>query len=111
MIPVSLSARDQRILDEIEQDLAATEPRLARALATGRPPRPVRGLRQAATRSRPGRGISPPVLIVSCLGAGVAMLAAGLVLGIVALACAGFVITQVSPVLGYLCHRVSRASL
>ncbi|WP_300605814.1 DUF3040 domain-containing protein [Trebonia sp.] len=108
---MSLSARDQRILDEIEQDFAATEPRLARALAAGRPPGPGRGLRPAAARNRPGRGISPPVLVVSCLGAGVAMLAAGLVLGIVALACAGFVITQVSPVLGYLCHRVSLASL
>jgi len=103
---VSLSAREQRILSEIARDLAAAEPRLARALTTVRLP----ALRRRPLVARRGHrypGAWAAVVLASLL-AGIAFLTAGLILDILALACAGAVMTQVSPAVGYLCARARR---
>jgi hypothetical protein len=104
---MSLSARDRQILAEIEQHLAASEPRLARALATARLP----VLRHGALTS--GHGQQRPWLwvtaILASLLAGIALLTAGPVLDITAMTCTGAVMTQFSPViLGYLRARARR---
>jgi hypothetical protein len=107
---MSLSARDQRILTEIARDLAAAEPRLARALATARLPVPRRSALVATDdgQRRPGTWIAA---ILASLLAGIALLTAGLVLNIPALACAGAVMTQISPAtLGFLYARARRAA-
>lgn len=104
---MSLSARDQRILSAIAHELAAAEPRLARALTTARLP----ALRRRTLVSADG-GQRLPVwaaAILASLLAGIALLAIGLALDILALACAGAVMTQFSPAaLGYLCARARR---
>jgi hypothetical protein len=104
---MSLSAREQRILSEIARDLAAVEPRLARALATARlPPLRRRALVSGGDRQpRPGAWIAA---ILASLLAGIALLAIGLALNILALAAAGAV-TQFSPAaLSYLWARTRR---
>jgi hypothetical protein len=100
---MSLSARDQRILSEIAHELAAGEPRLARALTRTRLPVLRRRPLVAGGQQRHGAWIAA---ILASLLAGIALLTAGLVLGILALACAGAVMTQFSPAaLGYLRAR------
>lgn len=95
---MSFSARDQRILREIAREISASEPRLARALKTGRLP----GLR--------GRlAWWPPALILLCLAAGIGMLSAGLILGVISLVITGAILTQFSPALfGYLYSRLRK---
>lgn len=102
-----LSAREQRILDEIDRDLTAAEPRLARALAS---------VQRLALVRRPlvaggWRSSSVWVAVMAAsLLAGIALLTAGLVSGILALAWAGAVVTQGVPVaFGYL-YRSRRGS-
>jgi hypothetical protein len=104
---MSLSSRDQRILSDIARELAAAEPRLARALTTARLPVPRRRPLVIADgkRQRPDTWIGA---ILASLLAGIALLTAGLILDILALACAGAVMTQFSPVLGLLYARVRR---
>ena len=101
---MSLSARDQRILSEIADDVAAAEPRLARALTSAR--LPVLRHRQlvAVGQQRVGAWIAA---ILASLLAGIALLTAGLVLDILALACAGAVMTPI----GYLCAMARRSRL
>jgi hypothetical protein len=104
---MSLSAREQRILDEIARDLTAAEPRLARALTTAR----LSVLRRRALVSggmppRPGTWIAA---ILASLLAGIALLTIGLALHILALAAVGAV-TQFGPaVLSYLWARTRRS--
>ena len=105
---MSLSARDQRILSAIAHELAAAEPRLARALTTARLP----ALRRRTLVSANGGQQRLPVWVAAILAsllAGIALLAIGLALDILAVACAGAVMTQFSPAaLGYLCARARR---
>ena len=103
---MSLSAREQQVLGEIARDLAA-EPRLARALTTVRLSAP-RRRPLVARRGQRHTGAWVAVLLASLL-AGIALLTAGLVLDVLALACAGAVMTQVSPAVGYLCARARRS--
>jgi len=105
---VSLSARDQRILSEIADDMAAAEPRLARALTSARLPALRRRPLVAAGQQHAGAWIAA---ILASLLAGIALLTAGLVLDILALACVGAVMTQLGPGLGYLCARARRSRL
>jgi len=105
---VSLSARDQRILSEIADDMAAAEPRLARALTSARLPALRRRPLVAAGQQHAGAWIAA---ILASLLAGIALLTAGLVLDILALACVGAVMTQLGPALGYLCARARRSRL
>jgi len=92
---MSFSARDKRVLSEIARELAAADPRLARALITGRLP-------SSTWRA--------PVVISTCLVTGIALLTAGLVLGIVALFCVGAVLVQFGPAACAYLYRRSRGS-
>jgi len=92
---MSFSARDKRILSEIAQDLSTVDPRLARAMATGR---------------LPSRTPWAPVVICTCLVSGIALLTAGLVLGIVALFCVGAVLVQFGPAACAYLYRRGRGS-
>ncbi len=106
---MTLSARDQRILSEIAQDLAAAEPRLARTLTSARLPVPRCRLLVAGGQRHRGAWVAA---ILASLLAGIALLTAGLVLDILALACAGAVMTQFGPAaVGYLCARARRSRL
>jgi len=105
---MSLSARDQRILTEIARDLAAAEPRLARALTTARLP-VLRRRALVGAGSGPQRPWPWVAAILASLLAGIGLLTAGLVLDILALAYAGAVMTQFSPAaLGFLRARARR---
>ena len=106
---MSLSARDQRILSAIADDMAAAEPRLARALTSARLPVLRRRPLVAVGQQHAGAWIAA---ILASLLAGIALLTAGLVLDILALACVGAVMTQFSPAaIGYLCARARRSRL
>lgn len=105
---MSLSARDQRILSEIADDMTAAEPRLARALTSARLPVLRRRALVAVGQQHAGAWIAA---ILASLLAGIALLTAGLVLDILALACVGAVMTQLGPAVGYLCARVRRSRL
>ncbi|MGH3404053.1 MAG: DUF3040 domain-containing protein [Streptosporangiaceae bacterium] len=94
---MSLSARDQLILSEIERHLSAGDPRLARALQKGRLPTLSRRLaRVGVCRWSHGRTWMS-LVIVAFLLIGIAGLTAGMVLGSSALACAGIVTAELSP--------------
>jgi hypothetical protein len=95
---MSLSARDQLILSEIERHLSAGEPRLARALQTGRLPALSRKLVGAGVCRGPGRRTWMSLLIVASLVIGIAALTAGMVVGSRALDCAGIVMAELGPV-------------
>ena len=96
---MSLSAREQRILSEIERHLTASEPLLGRALASMRP-----GLRASG-----GAGASPRRAIVMVIGllAGIALLSAGLVLNALPMVIGGSALTQLSLVAGWLPRALS----
>ncbi|MGH3156667.1 MAG: DUF3040 domain-containing protein, partial [Streptosporangiaceae bacterium] len=103
-----MSAREQRILTEIERHLAADEPRLQQALTSAKLPslrrRLVAGPRCAGAGKRGW-------LIAACvpLLCGMVVLAIGLVLGIGLLALAGALVGQFGPVaVGYLHSRTRR---
>ena len=105
---MSLSAREQRILSEIARHLAAAEPRLARALVTARLPALAR-LRPLVAGGQQHPGAWTAAILGSLL-AGIALLTAGVVLGVLALVCAGAVMTQFAPAaLGYLGARRRRS--
>ena len=88
----------QRILSEIACQLSAAEPRLARALAAGRLPSLRRRLLAARSRRRPVQSIwLAPVVIITSLATGIALLTAGLVLGILVLCYVGAVLVQFGP--------------
>ena len=104
---MSLSARDQRILSEIADDMAAAEPRLVRALTSTRLPVLRRRQLIVVGQQRVGAWIAA---ILASLLAGIALLTAGLVLDILALAFVGAMTTQFSPAaVGYLCARARRS--
>jgi len=108
---MSISPRDQRVLREIASEISAAEPRLARALTTGRLPA-LRGRLVAAGAPRVLTGIAwqAPLTILLCLVTGIGMLTAGLVCGIIPLIWVGATLTQFSPaVLGYLYRRSLRS--
>ena len=91
----SLSAREQKILNEIEGDLAAAEPRLARALAAVRHPR--------------RRVLLYTVILVAPLLAGFGLLTLGLIYASVPLITVGIPLAQFSPfAAGYLLLTRSR---
>ena len=104
----SLSARERRILKQIEGDLATVEPRLEQAQVTARLPafrfHPVVGSRHA----RRGQCLWLSVLLAILLG-GYGMLTVGLVRGNGPLIAVGIPLAQFSPlVAGYLYRRHSR---
>jgi len=108
---MGLSAREQRILSEIEHDLAAAEPRLKRALVTAR--LPMLNRRSIVTSNDMER--SPRAWIAgmcASLLCGIALLTIGLEAHTVILAGAGALLAQFSPVaFGYLCRKAHRSSL
>jgi hypothetical protein len=115
---MSLSAREKRILAEIESDLASAEPLLDSVLGSMRLPTlygiPLRSLvghghrhrtpRKMARNSRPGY-----VWFLVMLGgvlAGAALLAAGLVISATGMIVGGVVLLQLAPVtVARLAHR------
>jgi hypothetical protein len=97
VLAMTLSERDQRILREIEHSLASTEPRLDRALNTGRLaalrwPSAVE-LHHAADRKRQIWAAGA----VASLLAGIALLAAGLMLNSLVLTWVGIPLAQFGP--------------
>jgi predicted lipid-binding transport protein (Tim44 family) len=99
---MSLSAREQRILSEIENHLTAAEPLLGRALAGMR----LRHWRRLSHhRLRSGQGWA--VAMLAGLLAGIALLTAGLVLGMLAMVIGGTALTQLSLVVGWLARALS----
>jgi hypothetical protein len=108
---MSLPACDQQILSEIARQLSAAEPRLARALATGRLPSLPWRLLAARLRRRPVQSTwLAPVVIITSLETGIALLTTGLVLGILVLCCAGAVLVQLGPAAcAYLYTRARRS--
>lgn len=106
---MSLSSREQRILGEIERGLTASEPLLGGALATMRP-----GLRRRAVAGGPARlrhgsrsGQGWAVGVIAGLLAGIAVLSAGLVLGVLGMVIGGTALTQLSLVAGWLVRALS----
>jgi hypothetical protein len=102
---MTLSARDHRILREIENELAAAEPRLYRALVQARFP----VLRRRSTvifdDTKSGRRVWAAAICAPLL-VGLGLLTAGLMLHAVVLICAGVPLAQFGPVaVGYLGKR------
>ena len=100
---MSLSAREQRILSEIERDLTATEPLLGRALASmrlGLRDRMVTGGHAPRPRGRTGPERWLTVMLTG-LAAGIAVLSAGLGLGLLAMVIAGTALAQLSLIAGW----------
>lgn len=105
---MSLSAREQRILSEIERDLTAAAPLLSRGLASMRP-----GLRH---RVAIGKRVHQPrgsaegqrwvIAMIAGLLAGLALLSAGLVLNVVAMMIGGAALTQLSLAAGWLARAL-----
>lgn len=92
---MSLSEREQRILDEIERDLAAPEPQPGRVEARLRVALRGRALRwRSAVRGNAGW----VAVMIAGLLAGIGLLSAGLVAGVLAMAVCGAVLTQLCPV-------------
>lgn len=113
---MSLSAREQRILSEIERDLTAAEPLLGRALASmrlGLWPRMVIGTpgRPRGSTARRGANRGPAVAMISAavvigLAAGIAVLSTGLMLDILAMVIGGAALTQLSVGAGWLARTM-----
>jgi len=104
-----LSAREQRILDEIERGLRAPGPLRGRILARARS-----GFRGRAVHWRHGAWGNTGWIAAMAVGllAGIAVLSAGLVLGVPGVIVGGAVLTQLSPVcVGWLARRSRRAAL
>ena len=106
---MSLSAREQRILSEIERDLTAAEPLLGRALASMR-----LGLRDKmaigprARRPRGGNGYQAWVIaMLTGLVAGIALLSAGFLCKVLPLVFVGTALTQPSLLTGWLARALS----
>jgi hypothetical protein len=106
----SLSAREQRILTEIERDLAAAEPRLEQALSATR--LPAFRFRSVVTpdHARLRQSIWLTGMIVTLL-CGIGLLATGIIVNSFPLIAAGIPLAQFSPFgFGYLIRKRSRAS-
>jgi len=104
-----LSAREQRILDEIERGLTAPGPPRGHVLARVRS-----GHRGRAVYWRHGGGGNAGWIAAMAAGltAGIAVLSAGLVLGIPGMIAGGAALTQFSPVcVSWLARRSRRAAL
>lgn len=101
---MSLSAREQRILSEIERDLTASESLLGRALAGMRVGLRSRIAASKATYRPRGRNASPGwvIAMITALIIGIGLMSAGLVLGSAAMAIGGAALTQLSLVTGWL---------
>jgi hypothetical protein len=108
---MALSAGEQRILKEIEHDLAAAEPRLERALVAARLPM----LQRRSVVTSGAKQRSQRAWIAGMCGlllSGIALLTIGPVMHIVVLTWIGAPLAQFSPVaVGYLCKRAHRSSL
>jgi hypothetical protein len=101
---MALSARDRRILSEIERDFIAVEPRLAHALGRGKSQRLRRNLILASGEIKRGRyGWTAGLLFL--LLSGIALLVVGLVLHTAVLICVGVPLTQFGPVLAVCIYR------
>ncbi len=94
---MTLSERDQRILQEIEHSLASAEPRMDRALNTGRLPAlrwaSVVELHYAGERKRQTWAAGAVAFLLS----GIALLAAGLMLNALVLIWVGIPLAQFGP--------------
>jgi Protein of unknown function (DUF3040) len=106
----SLSAREQRILTEIEHDLAAAEPRLEQALSTVR--LPAFRFRSAITfdqdRFRWRMWLMGMIATLLC---GIGLLTAGIIIDSFPLIFAGIPLAQFSPfAFGYLIRKRFRTS-
>jgi hypothetical protein len=101
---MTFSARDRRILTEIESDLAATDPRLARALGRGKLSK-LRRISVVASGhlERGRRGWTAGVLAL--LLSGLALLVIGLELHMIVLICIGVPLAQFGPVLALYAFR------
>jgi hypothetical protein len=106
---MTLSAREERILGEIERDLTTAEPLLGRALCTMR-----MGLRTRMVIGKPahrltGRSASQGWVIAMIAGllVGIALMSAGLVLDVLAMVIVGTALTQLSLVVGWLARALS----
>ena len=105
---MSLSPREQRVLGTIERDLADTEPFLNRALASMRLPLQYRIPPRSVTK-QPHVSYAWLALIIGGLAGGVALLWAGLVLGIPDVAIPGAALTQIAPIgIGWLARSLRR---
>jgi hypothetical protein len=107
---MSLSAREQRILSEIERDLTATEPLLGRALASMRlRPRGRAAIGGRFPLLRGGNGSEGWVIaMLAGLVLGIAVLSAGFLFTVLALVFAGTALAQLSLVAGWLAGALSR---
>lgn len=107
---MSLSARDQRVLLEMDRDLAVEEPRLQRALVTGKLPSP--GLRPLVMSHNPQRSMWVWIAVMfGSLLCGIGLLVAGSALHQFVLIWAGIPLAQFGPfAVGYLGHRAHRRS-
>jgi hypothetical protein len=104
---MSLSAREQRILSEIERDLTATEPLLGRALASmrlGRRDRVVSGERARRPRGGPRGWV---IVMITGLVAGIAVSSAGFLFRVLAMVLVGTALAQLSLVAGWLARALS----
>jgi hypothetical protein len=106
---MTLSAREQRILSEIERELTAAEPLLGRALASMR--LGLRGRRSAGSAARRLTGGSARqawvIGMVGLLLAGIALLSVGLALDLLAAVIVGIVLTQLSLFAGWFARALS----
>lgn len=106
----SLSARERRILTEIERDLAAAEPRLEQALSAARLPafRFKSVVASEHVRFRQSMWLTGMIATLLC---GIGLLATGIIINSFPLIFTGIPLAQFSPIgFGYLIRRRSRAS-
>lgn len=94
---MTLSARDHRILREIENELAVAEPSLDRALAQARLPVLHRRSTVISDDTESGRRVWVGAICTPLLS-GIGLLTAGLILHAVVLICAGAPLAQFGPV-------------
>ncbi len=106
----SLSAREKRILTEIERDLAAAEPRLEQALSASRLPAFRFKSVVTSEHARFRQSMWLTVMIASLL-CGIGLLTIGIIVNSFPLIFAGIPLAQFSPFgFGYLIRKRSRAS-
>jgi len=106
---MTLSARDHRILREIENELAAAEPRLDRALVQARLPVLRRRSTVRSDDTENGRRVWVVAICASLL-AGIGLLTAGLLLDAVVLLYAGAPLAQFGSVaVGYFGKKAGRS--
>ena len=105
---MTLTPREKRDLGTIERNLADAEPFLNRALATMRLPLPYRMPARRAASQLNGSYVWLALILGGLVG-GIALLWAGLVLGIPDAAIPGAALTQIAPVgIGWLARFARR---